>query len=289
MTQYYAVAAEGGVPAIGGGPLSARPAAGQPGRVYFSNEGAISRDTGASWSALSGDDAASILEKLLTVDANDSGLNATTLQGLTPGDFAPASHIGDGGTDAHPLATTSEPGFTSRDYTAAEKTKLAGLAEGGGSPDASPTVKGLVEKAVASELQAPTDTGGAGPLYVSPTELAAEITRRLTPEAWITPTLTNGWVNFGTPNETAGYYKDAFGRVHIRGTIKSGTVAAGATGTAFTLPVGYRPAAVLPFLGARQDVSSTDAKIEVFADGSVRVVRSGTSAEVSLNGISFRV
>jgi hypothetical protein len=43
---------------------------------------------------------------------------------------APSSHVGSGGTTQHPLATDSAPGFSSRDFTATEKTKLSGIAEG---------------------------------------------------------------------------------------------------------------------------------------------------------------
>jgi hypothetical protein len=40
---------------------------------------------------------------------------------------APAEHVGAGGTTQHPLATDATPGFSSRDFTADEKTKLSGL------------------------------------------------------------------------------------------------------------------------------------------------------------------
>lgn len=54
-------------------------------------------------------------------------------------------------------------------------------------------------------------------------------------EAWITPTLLNGWVN-AVGNEIQ-FYKDNFGIVRMRGTASGGTFAT----TVFTLPVGYRP------------------------------------------------
>jgi hypothetical protein len=54
---------------------------------------------------------------------------------------------------------------------------------------------------------------------------------------WITPTLLNGWANYGGTTSPAAYLKDPFGFVHFRGSI-----AGGATGTnAFVLPAGYRP------------------------------------------------
>lgn len=56
-------------------------------------------------------------------------------------------------------------------------------------------------------------------------------------EAWITPTLLNGWTNF-EPNGYAlcQYYKDEMGIVHARGFIKGGTIGS----TIFTFPPGYR-------------------------------------------------
>lgn len=92
MVSYYAVHNQGGVPALLGGPLSARPAPGQVGRLYVSNEGAIYRDTVAAWSALSGDDAASILTKIKTVDGSGSGLDADTLDGVDSAGFAESVH-----------------------------------------------------------------------------------------------------------------------------------------------------------------------------------------------------
>jgi hypothetical protein len=56
---------------------------------------------------------------------------------------------------------------------------------------------------------------------------------------WKTPTLLNGWVNYGGSDEDASYEKTG-NRVSLRGTIKSGTTAAGTV--LFALPSGYRPA-----------------------------------------------
>lgn len=54
-------------------------------------------------------------------------------------------------------------------------------------------------------------------------------------EAWITPTLQNGYTVFNT--WAVKYRKDSMGRVFLRGSVQTG-----ATGQAcLTLPVGYRP------------------------------------------------
>lgn len=58
------------------------------------------------------------------------------------------------------------------------------------------------------------------------------------PERWITPTLLNSWVAFSS-TDTAGYYKDAAGFVHLRGRVKSGNFSN--TLPMFTLPAGYLP------------------------------------------------
>jgi hypothetical protein len=55
--------------------------------------------------------------------------------------------------------------------------------------------------------------------------------------AWIAPTFTNSWVNFGNPWAAVGYRKDAEGYVWLRGLMKDGTINL----PCFTLPVGYRP------------------------------------------------
>ena len=99
--------------------------------------------------------------------------------------------------------------------------------------------------------------------------------------SYVVPNFLNSWVNL-TPAEynPAGYYKDAFGRVYLRGMISSGTVNA----AAFTLPAGYRPewrilcAAVSNFALGR---------VDVFANGDVMPVSPSNNAWVSLDGVSF--
>lgn len=54
-------------------------------------------------------------------------------------------------------------------------------------------------------------------------------------EAWITPTLLNGWV--AASGQSVQYRKDNFGRVWLRGRVSTGTV----LNTIFQVPVGYRP------------------------------------------------
>jgi hypothetical protein len=79
---------------------------------------------------------------------------------------------------------------------------------------------------------------------------------------WIAPTMLNAWVNFGGSDAAAGYMKDDFGWVNVKGRIKSGTIGQ----TAFTLPAGYRPLETQRFT-----VSSNGAFGEVIinSDGTV--------------------
>jgi hypothetical protein len=103
-------------------------------------------------------------------------------------------------------------------------------------------------------------------------------------EAWIEPTLLNGWVNFGSGFETAGYYKDEFGVVHLRGLIKSGTTTAGTT--LFNLPIGYRPSNNKFTIIANHN---TFAILSINTTGNVNINTTVSSVWISLDNISFKV
>lgn len=109
---------------------------------------------------------------------------------------------------------------------------------------------------------------------------AVTIPGGITQESVIAPTLLNSWVNFGAGYSSAGYWKDTLGVVHLQGLMKSGTVGA----AAFTLPVGYRPAAECYFACHS---NSLFAFAFVNSSGSV-VLASGSNASFSIDGISFR-
>jgi hypothetical protein len=100
------------------------------------------------------------------------------------------------------------------------------------------------------------------------------------------PAYTNLWLpnNFGY--EVPAFRKDPLGRVHLRGTIRAGTI----NTNVFTLPVGYRPPFGLRFpqlSSALSGVTAADwGQINVQADGTVTAY--GTNnAVISLDGISF--
>ena len=89
-------------------------------------------------------------------------------------------------------------------------------------------------------------------------------------EAWITPTLVNGWTQYSI--YTVGYRKDSFGRVKLRGAIQSG-----ANGTiAFTLPAGYRPSQIGFYVG--HSASGLYSKFFVDTSGAVTINSSTTYA-----------
>jgi len=101
------------------------------------------------------------------------------------------------------------------------------------------------------------------------------------------PALQNGWVNFGSGQADAAFTKDATGVVHVRGVVKSGTVSP-TTGTVFTLPVGFRPTAIVYTSALTSDGNNvlTLGYAAVLANGEVRV-GVGNNAFVALD-LSFR-
>jgi hypothetical protein len=113
------------------------------------------------------------------------------------------------------------------------------------------------------------------------TKKVVETEQAIASGRWVAPPLVNGWVNYGAFGlATAAYYKDALGIVHLRGTIKDGTIGQ----AAFTLPAGCRPAADVVFA-----VNSNGAygAAHVTAAGAV-VPAVGATAQFMLDGVSFR-
>ena len=96
-------------------------------------------------------------------------------------------------------------------------------------------------------------------------------------EAWITPTLINGWAS-SSSYPTVGYFKDTLGIVHLRGVLINGT----ASTVPFVLPAGYRPIATMKFGCSTNGIS--------FASHSI--IASGeqypSSANIDLSSVHFR-
>lgn len=102
-------------------------------------------------------------------------------------------------------------------------------------------------------------------------------------QAWQSPTFQNGWINYGSSFETAGYMKDELGFVHLKGMVKNGTAGA----AIFTLPVGYRPAADVYSLNANGGSSPYVGIVAVTSAGVVKN-DTGTNAYQSLDNVIFK-
>lgn len=147
---------------------------------------------------------------------------------------------------------------------------------------ATETAAGIGEIATDTEIQTVLDTSTFRNFLVSAYRLRQELDRRFTLPAWIAPTLLNGWLNFGSPNANAGYYKDAQGFVILRGLIKDGTMSS----AAFNLPAGYRPASTIRFAAASQSLTQP-ATVVVDASGNV-TPQTGNNVFFSLDTVRFR-
>lgn len=105
-------------------------------------------------------------------------------------------------------------------------------------------------------------------------------------DEWTALTLSNSWVDFGidtnmTHVKPAGYFKDKFGFVHLRGMVKSGSAA---NAVMATLPVGYRP-------GKRQLFTTFSnagyCRMDVSANGQIHAQDNGSTTWTSFSGICF--
>lgn len=94
----------------------------------------------------------------------------------------------------------------------------------------------------------------------------------------------DGWGNYGAEYNTAAYFKDSMGIVHLKGLIKGGAVGNGRT--IFTLPEKYRPAA--RELHTVHTHDRTLGRVDVHPDGRVSPYQ-GNSGWFTLDGITFRV
>ena len=101
-------------------------------------------------------------------------------------------------------------------------------------------------------------------------------------EAWITPTLLNGWDNLGNGLSAAAYMRDEFGFVHLKGVVVGGSTLPDTL--IFTLPAGYVPTEKRMFC-----VNSNDTMGRVHIDPYVGViVQKATSGFLQLDGITFK-
>lgn len=108
-------------------------------------------------------------------------------------------------------------------------------------------------------------------------------------QRWTAPSLVNGWVAFGAPYNTPGYYQDVSGRVYCRGVIKSGTVTDPTT--LFTLP--YAPVnEIIAIAQAFSGSAISPVRLDVDSSGNVILHNAASfsgSYWVSLDQLHFQV
>ena len=115
------------------------------------------------------------------------------------------------------------------------------------------------------------------------------ITGRILQENWTevgaagAPAFQNGWTNYGSVFNTAGYFKDSMGIVHLKGLVRGGTI--GINRAIFTLPAGYRPEKeeLHPVITSETAMG----RLDIETDGKV-VAYQGSPSWYSLDGITFR-
>ena len=103
---------------------------------------------------------------------------------------------------------------------------------------------------------------------------------------WITATLQNSWVVFGSTFASLQYRKERDNRVWFRGVIKDGTTTDETT--ICTLPEGYRPVyqVIFPVLTNPNVITRLD--LSTAGDLSIETTGGGTTGSwISLDGLSF--
>jgi hypothetical protein len=100
------------------------------------------------------------------------------------------------------------------------------------------------------------------------------------------PQFKNGWAHASANESRAGFYKDPFGVVHLKGVLRNTT---NDDSVAFTLPQGDRPSKTLTMAASGPNASS--AAVNVFANGDVRLICSGSPPNciVGIDALTFRV
>ena len=128
----------------------------------------------------------------------------------------------------------------------------------------------------------------ANRLVLSSAEVSSIMTIRRTTgvtslrqEGWRNVSFQNGWVNYSSTYNTAAYFKDSQGIVHLKGLVKNGTLRR----TIFNLPGGYRPARrELQIACTHPNVTG---RVDIHTNGNVEAY-AGNPAWLSLDGITFR-
>lgn len=103
----------------------------------------------------------------------------------------------------------------------------------------------------------------------------------------IEATLQNGWTNYGSGYETAGYYKTNSNVVHLKGLIKGGSITSATV--IFNLPSGYRPAnkKIFSTFSVGESNNNAPCTIEIRPNGDVIVSQNVQNNWLTLDGICF--
>ena len=99
---------------------------------------------------------------------------------------------------------------------------------------------------------------------------------------------TERWENYAGGFHSAGFYRDPFGRVHLRGLVKKSAAAGNDPDCAiFNLPAGYRPEGHTVFSSI---ANNQLVRVSVYSNGEVdpEALPTGGGNFLSLEGISFR-
>ncbi|MEC0180220.1 hypothetical protein P4H61_01735 [Paenibacillus peoriae] len=102
--------------------------------------------------------------------------------------------------------------------------------------------------------------------------------------SWLAPTLLNGWVD---GDGATGFYKDSYGIVRIRGSVKNGVTSPGTV--IFRLPTGYRPVTNIR-IGVYSNSSSTginQTEMIIDTSGNVLIGINGQNNLLALNALQF--
>ena len=180
---------------------------------------------------------------------------------------------------AEQLSATNQPIVDTGNYFSADNTNAA-LQELGAHKASTSNPHGVTKAQVG--LGSVNNTSDANKPVSTATQTALNLKANKVQEAWITPTLINGWVAFGGAEDGPTYYKDDFGNVKLRGVVKSGTLSV----SMFKLPIGYRPAKNKYFAVISNNVPGF---VLIDPSGGVIPLAGTSNVFVALDSISFKV